>query len=64
VQGAYLFKSAPFDPQAKAVKKSDYRMLAVHFEGPKDVYHIKLTGPAKTIEAFKNGFDEWLKAFK
>jgi hypothetical protein len=64
VAGTYLFKARPIDPDDKAEKRPDYRMLAVHFEGPKDVYHIKLVGPAKTVEHFKKGFDEWLKAFK
>ncbi len=64
VQGTYLFKAAPFNPNAKAEKKPHYRMLAIQFEGPKDVYHIKLTGPAKTVEAYKKGFDDWLKNFK
>jgi hypothetical protein len=39
-------------------------MLAIYFDGPKDLYQIKLTGPAKTVEAYKKGFDEWLKNFK
>jgi hypothetical protein len=64
VAGAYLFKARPFDANEKAEKRPDYRMLAVHFEGPKNIYHIKLVGPAKTIEHYKKGFDDWLKAFK
>ena len=64
MRGSYLFKFPPFDPNAKVQKKPNYRMLAIHFEGPKDVYHIKLTGPAKTVEAYKKGFDDWLKNFK
>lgn len=64
VSGTYLFKARPFDPNEKAEKRLGYRMLAVHFEGPKDVYHVKLVGPAKTVEHYKKGFDEWLGAFK
>jgi hypothetical protein len=64
VQGTYKFNPQPFNPKSKTKNKPDYRMLAIHFEGPKDVYHIKLTGPAKTIDAYKKGFDEWLKNFK
>jgi hypothetical protein len=64
VRGTYLFKARPIDPDAKAERRPDYRMLAVHFEGPKNVYHIKLVGPAKTIEHHRAGFDDWLKAFK
>lgn len=64
VSGTYLFKTRPFDPKDKGEKRLNYRMLAVQFEGPKNVYHIKLTGPAKTVEAYKKGFDDWVKNFK
>jgi hypothetical protein len=64
ITGTYLSKFPPFDPNAKVVRKPEYRMLAVHLEGPDNVYHIKLTGPAKTVEHYKKGFDEWLKNFK
>jgi hypothetical protein len=64
VSGTYKFKFPPFDPNAKEERKPGYRMLAVQFEGPKEVYHIKLTGPEATVTAYKKGFDEWLKAFK
>lgn len=64
VHGTYKFKKQPFNPRAKVFPKANFRMLAVYYKGPKDLYQIKLTGPAKTIEAYKKGFDEWLKNFK
>jgi hypothetical protein len=64
VSGTYLYKTRPADPNEKAEKRPDYRMLAVHFQGPETVYHIRLVGPAKTVEQYKKGFDDWLKAFK
>jgi hypothetical protein len=64
VRGTYLFKAQPFNPNAKVEKRPDYRMLAVHLDGKNDVYHIKLTGPANTVAHYKQGFDDWLKAFK
>jgi hypothetical protein len=64
VQGTYLFKKRPFDPMEKGEKRPDYRMLAIQFNGPSNPYHIKLVGPAKTIEQYKKGFDEWLGNFK
>jgi hypothetical protein len=64
VHGTYLMKTRPFDPNDKGVKRPDYRMLAVHFDGPKTTYHIRLVGPARTVEAYKKGFDDWLKNFK
>ena len=39
-------------------------LLAIYFDGPENPYQIKLTGPAKTVEAYKTGFDEWVKNFK
>jgi hypothetical protein len=64
IQGTYLFNPQPFNPRSKPERKPNYRMLAVYFDGPKDPYQIKLTGPAKTVEAYKAGFDEWMKNFK
>ena len=40
------------------------RLVAIHFQGPKEVYHIKLTGPAKTVDNYKKGFEDWLKGYK
>jgi hypothetical protein len=62
VQGT--FTPPPFSARGKVEKKANYRMLGVHFDGPRNVYHIKLTGPAKTVEAYKKEFDEWVKNFK
>jgi hypothetical protein len=64
VQGTYLYKARPFDPSEEPQKRPDYRLLAVQYEGKKNTYHLKLTGPAKTVEHYKKGFDEWLKNFK
>jgi hypothetical protein len=64
VSGTYLYKARPFDPNAKTEEMPNYRMLGVVFETKKGVYHIRLVGPAATVEQYKKGFDEWLKAFK
>jgi hypothetical protein len=63
VTGTYSFKARPFDPQSKAELLPNYRMIAIYYQG-KDPYQIKMTGPAKTVEQYKKGFDEWVKAFK
>ena len=65
VKGTYLFKAQPFNPNAQVEKKPDHRMIAAVFESkPNGPYFIRLVGPAKTIEANKAKFDEWLKNFK
>lgn len=64
IQGTYLFNPAPFNPRSKPEEKPNYRMLAIYLDGADNPYQIKLTGPAKTVEAYKKGFDEWVKNFK
>jgi hypothetical protein len=64
VEGTYLAKERPFDPNSKVEKKPDYRLLGVVFESPKGPYFMRVTGPAKTIAEQKKAFDEWLKNFK
>jgi hypothetical protein len=64
VAGTYLYKDQPFNPNAKAEKRPNSRMLGVVFEGPQTVYHIRVVGYADTVAHYKKGFDEWLKNFK
>ena len=64
IQGTYLSKFPPFDPNAKITKKTEYRQLYVIFETKDGQYYMTLLGPAKTIEKNKKAFDEWLKNFK
>jgi hypothetical protein len=64
ISGTYRYKAQPFNPDAKEELLPGYRMLAIYFDGPKDIYQIKLTGPASTVEKHKKEFDEWVKGFK
>jgi hypothetical protein len=64
ISGTYLFKARPNDPNAKVEERPNSRMLGVVFEGKDNTYHIRLVGPATTVEHYKKGFDEWLKNFK
>jgi len=48
----------------KVTKRPGYRTLALQVDGDQNPYHIKLIGPARTIEKHKKAFDGWLKAFK
>jgi hypothetical protein len=68
IQGTYLKRSAPFDPNAKTTKMTDFRQLYVLFEaaegGNTVLYSMTLVGPAKTIEKHKKAFEEWVKNFK
>jgi hypothetical protein len=63
VEGTYL-DGPPMVPASKKTKRPDYRMIAVQFDGPKNVWHFKLIGPAKTVAKHKKEFDHWLESFK
>jgi hypothetical protein len=62
IRGTY--NPPPFNPTFGGKKWPHFRMLAIQFEGPDNLYHILLTGPAATVEHHKKAFDEWLKGFK
>jgi len=68
IQGTFLKKFPPFDPNAKTTKVADYRQIYVAFEvkdGDNTVlYTMTLLGPTKTVEKNKKAFDEWIKSFK
>jgi hypothetical protein len=64
ITGSFLSKNPPFDPNAKTVKKDNYRRFGVVFESKPGPYFLTVTGPAKTLEHHKKDFDEWLKNFK
>lgn len=59
-QGTYN-SGLPSGPQGP---QKDFRMLAVAIDVPDKPAQIILRGPAKTVEKYKKGFDDWLKAFK
>ncbi len=64
IGGTFKYNPAPFNPKSKNVLRTDYKMIAIHFEGPKEIYHIKLIGPTKTVDSYQKGFDAWIKGFK
>ena len=64
VAGTYKFKERPFDPQSKEVRRANTRMIAIQLEGKMAPYQLRLVGPSATVEHYKKGFDEWIKAFK
>jgi hypothetical protein len=64
VHGTFLSKFPPFDPNAKTVRKENYRRFGVHFACEGGPFFITLTGPAATLEPNKKAFDDWRKNFK
>jgi hypothetical protein len=59
VRGDY--KGLPGDP---ATPRQNYRLLGVYFDAPQGPYVIRLCGPADTVAFYRDGFENWVKAFK
>jgi hypothetical protein len=64
MNGTFKYKNPPFDPNAKEVRKDNFRRIGVIFDSVDGPFFITLTGPAKTLEKSKGAFDSWVKAFK
>jgi hypothetical protein len=64
IRGTYLYKFPPFAADGKVTPKENFRFLGAIFDSKDGPYYIRLTGPARTVEASKKGFDDWLKGFK
>ncbi|NUO54676.1 MAG: hypothetical protein HOV80_38035 [Polyangiaceae bacterium] len=57
------FSGMAMPGQAAAGPKPDYAMLAAIVEGTGDPHFFKLTGPKKTVDAARGGFDELVASF-
>jgi hypothetical protein len=55
------YKGIPGDP---ATPRQNLRLLGVYFETAKGPYIIELLGPADTVQFYRAGFEDWVKAFK
>jgi hypothetical protein len=64
VVGTCRYKERPFDPKEKEQVYEDFRVVSVVLETAGVSFHVRFTGPKATVEKYKKGFDEWLRAFK
>jgi hypothetical protein len=63
IEGTYRYRP-PGDPNAKEELKANYKFYGVIVETKDSVFHIKFSGPEKTVEKYEKGFMDWLQAFK
>lgn len=64
IAGTYKFKKAPFVPDEQAELRPNHRMVAVYFDQKDGPFFIRFVGPARTVDHYRKGFDDWLKGFK
>ena len=57
------FTGPQFDPTFKG-EQENFRLIGIQVKAGDTTYHIKLHGPAKTVEKHKKDFEKWLKDFK
>ncbi len=55
------YKGIPGDP---TTPRENFRLLGVYFDTAKGPYVIQMFGPADTVEFYRVGFEDWVKAFK
>jgi hypothetical protein len=51
-------------PGAAATPRQNYRLLGVYLDTPKGPYVIRLFGPDQAVRVYRQGFENWVKAFK
>jgi hypothetical protein len=64
ISGTYKFKAAPFDPKSQTELRPNSRGVFIHWDGKNNTYQLRLVGPAKTVDMYAQGFEDWLKALK
>jgi len=51
-------------PGDDATPRQDYRLLGAYLNTPKGPYVIRVLGPNRTVEYYRNEFESWVKGFK
>jgi len=65
VPGIYMERvGGPFNPNAKVVEHKGYRLLGAIVDTDHGTYYFRLTGPTKTLEAHRAGFENLIKSLK
>jgi hypothetical protein len=64
VTGTWKFKERPFDPKSKEELKDNFRVVWVIVAEKDEATHLRLSGPAPTVDKHFKAFEEWVKSLK
>jgi hypothetical protein len=64
VTGTWKYKERPFDPKSKEELKDNYRVVWVVVAEKDEATHIRISGPAPTVEKHFGAFEKWVKSLK
>jgi len=64
VSGTWKFKERPQDPASKEMLLDNYRVVWVIVAESDEATHIRISGPATSVDAQIKGFETWVKSLK
>jgi hypothetical protein len=64
ITGTWKYKERPQDPASKEMLLDDYRVIWVIVAEKDEATHIRLSGPAVSVEKQLKAFEEWVKGLK
>jgi hypothetical protein len=64
VTGTWKYKERPQDPASKEMLLDDYRVVWVIVAQKEEATHIRLSGPAVSVEKQFKAFEGWVKSLK
>lgn len=62
VTGTWKYKERPFDPKSKEELKDNYRVVWVVVAEKDEATHIRISGPAQTVEKHMKAFEAWVRS--
>jgi hypothetical protein len=64
ITGTWKYKERPQDPASKEMILDDYRVVWVIVADREEATHIRLSGPAASVDKQYKAFEEWIKSLK
>ncbi len=62
--GTWKYRERPNDPTSKEMLLDNYRVIWVIVAEKEEATHIRLSGPATSVDAQAKAFETWVKALK
>jgi hypothetical protein len=64
ITGTWKYKERPQDPKSKEMLLDDWRVIWVIVEEKDETHHIRLSGPAITVDEHAKALEKWVKSLK
>jgi hypothetical protein len=64
ITGTWKFKERPQDPKSKEMLLNDYRVIWVIIAEKEEATHLRLSGPAQSVEKSYRAFEAFVKSLK